>query len=280
MIQINNLDFCYKKNKPILSNITLALQNGRIHGLLGKNGVGKTTLLHLIAGLQFPEKGTVMVDDIEAKSRDVHFYQKMFFLNDDMPETDFTIKMYEKVNAKFYPQFSHEDFIKYLEEFEVADLKQKISKLSFGTRKKVYIAFGLACNTTLTLLDEPTNGLDIPSKASFRKIIQYAMTDDKTMIISTHQARDLQNILDNIILLDETSVMLNATTEEITSKLWFGIEDKVSSTKKILYQEDTIAGLSTVRANYNDEESNLDVEMLFNAAFSNRELFKELFNIK
>ncbi|MCF0211157.1 MAG: ABC transporter ATP-binding protein [Bacteroidales bacterium] len=280
MIQINNLDFCYKKNKPILSNITLALQNGRIHGLLGKNGVGKTTLLHLIAGLQFPEKGTVMVDDIEAKSRDVHFYQKMFFLNDDMPETDFTIKMYEKVNAKFYPQFSHEDFIKYLEEFEVTDLKQKISKLSFGTRKKVYIAFGLACNTTLTLLDEPTNGLDIPSKASFRKIIQYAMTDDKTMIISTHQARDLQNILDNIILLDETSVMLNATTEEITSKLWFGIEDKVSSTKKILYQEDTIAGLSTVRANYNDEESNLDVEMLFNAAFSNRELFKELFNIK
>ena len=187
MIQINNLDFCYKKNKPILSNITLALQNGRIHGLLGKNGVGKTTLLHLIAGLQFPEKGTVMVDDIEAKSRDVHFYQKMFFLNDDMPETDFTIKMYEKVNAKFYPQFSHEDFIKYLEEFEVTDLKQKISKLSFGTRKKVYIAFGLACNTTLTLLDEPTNGLDIPSKASFRKIIQYAMTDDKTMIISTHQ---------------------------------------------------------------------------------------------
>lgn len=280
MIQINNLDFCYKKNKPILSNITLALQNGRIHGLLGKNGVGKTTLLHLIAGLQFPEKGTVMVDDIEAKSRDVHFYQKMFFLNDDMPETDFTIKMYEKVNAKFYPQFSHEDFIKYLEEFEVTDLKQKISKLSFGTRKKVYIAFGLACNTTLTLLDEPTNGLDIPSKASFRKIIQYAMTDDKTMIISTHQARDLQNILDNIILLDETSVMLNATTEEITSKLWFGIEDKVSSTEKILYQEDTIAGLSTVRANYNDEESNLDVEMLFNAAFSNRELFKELFNIK
>ncbi|MBQ0113222.1 MAG: ABC transporter ATP-binding protein [Bacteroidales bacterium] len=279
MVRIENLDFSYKKNKPILKEITLNFAKGRIHGLLGKNGVGKTTLMHLIAGLQFPVNGTIMVEENIPSKRNVNFLQDLFFLNEDMPETEFTIDKFEKYNSVFYPSFSHSDFVDYLTEFEISDTKQKISKLSFGTRKKVYIAFGLACNAKLTLLDEPTNGLDIPSKSSFRKIMQKAMTDEKCVIISTHQARDLQNLLDNIVILDETSLMLDATTEEITEKLWFGIEEKVS-TERILYQEDTIAGLATVRENHGGEESNLDVELLFNAAFSNRKLFNELFNNK
>lgn len=149
--------------------------------------------------------------------------------------------------------------------------------MSFGTKKKVYIAFGLACNTKYIFLDEPTNGLDIPSKSAFRKIVMKAMSDEKTMIISTHQARDLQNVLDSIVILDKTKVLLNADGEEITEKLWFGIEDKVNA-EKVLYQEDNVAGFAVVKENKEGRESNLDVEMLFNAAFLNKSLFNELFN--
>ena len=280
MIKIEDLTFFYKKNKIVLDNISCNLKEGRIYGLLGKNGVGKTTLLHLMAGLKFPKMGTIEIDGQIPGQRTVDFLKNVFFLNEEMPDCDFSIENFEKYNAVFYPNFSAEDFNSYLQEFEINDKKQKLNKLSFGTKKKVYIAFGLACNTKLILLDEPTNGLDIPSKSSFRKILMKAMTDEKIMVISTHQARDLQNVLDSIVILDKTKVLLNADGEEITKKLWFGIADKVSVSDKVLYQEDNVAGIAVVRENKDGEESNLDVEMLFNAAFLNKSLFNELFNNK
>ncbi|MBQ9253401.1 MAG: ABC transporter ATP-binding protein [Bacteroidales bacterium] len=292
MIEVKNLSFYYKRNKLVLDDIDCMFRKGRIYGLLGKNGVGKTTLLHLIAGLKFPKLGNVTINlsynangieneiSYTPQERKVEFLQDVFFLNEEMPESDFTIEQMEKYNACFYPNFSAEDFNNYLQEFEIDNKKQELKKLSFGTKKKVYIAFGLACNTKLIFLDEPTNGLDIPSKSSFRKIVMKAMTEEKTIIISTHQARDLQNVLDSIVILDKTKVLLNADAEEITKKLWFGIEEKVSVADKVLYQEDNVAGLAIVRENKGEEESNLDVEMLFNAAFLNKNLFNELFNNK
>ncbi|MDO5759642.1 MAG: ABC transporter ATP-binding protein [Bacteroidota bacterium] len=287
MIEVRDLTFFYKKRKLILDNITCSLQSGRIYGLLGKNGVGKTTLLHLMAGLKFPKLGNVQVSFSNSEEvdnllipqrRKVNFLRDVFFLNEQMPDSDFTIEQLEKHTSVFYPHFSTSDFDTYLQEFEIVDKKQKLSKLSFGTKKKVYIAFGLACNTRLIFLDEPTNGLDIPSKSSFRKILIKAMTDDKTIVVSTHQARDLQNVLDNIIILDNNQVLLNVSAEKITEKLWFGIEENANYTDKILYQEDNVAGLAVVRQNKGGEESNLDVEMFFNASFLNKNLFKELFS--
>ncbi|MBR1769099.1 MAG: ATP-binding cassette domain-containing protein [Bacteroidales bacterium] len=291
MIEIKNLDFFYKKNKPVLADISCEFNKGRIYGLLGKNGVGKTTLLHLVAGLQFPKSGEITLripkqEEGDAASseqilipseRKRDFLKKISFINEEMGECSLRIDEFERYNSVFYPNFSHEQFVSYLRDFEVEDLKQKINKLSLGTRKKIYICFALACNTEFIFMDEPTNGLDIPSKSAFRKMVLNAMTDEKTMIISTHQARDLQNILDNIIILDNTSVLMNASADDICEKLWFGIEQNVSSNERILYQEDTVAGLATVKENKNNGISNLDVELLFNAAFLNKTLFKELF---
>lgn len=287
MIEIKNLSFFYRKNKLILDNISCVLQEGKIYGLLGKNGVGKTTLLHLISGLKFPKLGEVKIyynneqqtnNTYIPKERKVELLQDIFFLNEEMPESDFTIAQFEKYNSVFYPKFSASEFDSYLQEFEIEDKKQKLSKLSFGSKKKVYIAFGLACNTRFIFFDEPTNGLDIPSKSSFRKILIKAMTEEKTIVISTHQARDLQNVLDNIIILDNNKVLINVSTEEITSKLWFGIEEKVALTDRVFYQEDNVAGLAIVRENKGEEDSNLDVEMFFKASFLNKNLFKEMFN--
>ena len=280
MIEIKNLKFHYKRNKTILQDINLQLQEGKITGLLGKNGVGKSTLLHLTAGLQFPIEGSVTLDGQIPQKRTADVLKNLFLLSEEVPETTMTIAKFVKINSVFYPKFSHEDFKTYMSEFEVTDFAQRIDKLSFGTRKKVFIAFALACNTKYLLMDEPTNGLDIPSKASFRKILRLAMTADKLAVISTHQARDLQNILDSIVILDDTHLLLNADDWQITEKLCFGIATGMENEDDILYSEPTVAGNQIVKVNKDAVQSNLDVELLFNAAFNRKDKFKELFNIK
>lgn len=280
MIKIKNLKFRYKKNKMVLEDINMSLSEGNIVGLLGKNGVGKSTLLHLIAGLQFPTQGNIIVGGQEPQNRDISFLKEIFLLSEEVPETNLSIENFKKINAIFYPNFSDEDFKRFLLEFEIVNLKQCIDKLSFGTRKKVFIAFALACNTKYLLMDEPTNGLDIPSKASFRKILRLSMSENKLAIISTHQARDLQNILDSIVILDDTNVLLNANDSQITDKLYFGIATNNEVNEQILYSEQSVAGNQIVKLNTKHEQSNIDVELLFNAAFNSKELFKKTFNIK
>ncbi len=278
MVTINNLDFFYKKKHSVLKDINLRLNGGRITGLLGKNGVGKSTLLHLIAGLQLPINGQITVMNYKPTQRNVSFLQNIFLLDEELPSLPLSIAKFVSINSVFYPNFSTENFHNYLNEFEITDTKQRIDKLSFGTRKKVFISFALACNTTLLLMDEPTNGLDIPSKSSLRKLLRLSMTDDKLIIISTHQARDLQNILDSVVILDNERLILNATDEEITKKLCFKIADGNENQDDILYSEDSVAGNQIVKVNNDNEDSNLDIELLFNAVFSDKEKFLKLFN--
>ncbi|MGM9820713.1 MAG: ATP-binding cassette domain-containing protein [Candidatus Onthomorpha sp.] len=277
MVRIEDLTFGYKKNKPVLENVNLNLRKGYIHGLLGKNGIGKTTLLKLIAGLLFPDKGEIKVGEFVPSQRKVAFLYDTFFLSEDLYESRLTIEKFCKVNSVFYPNFSVSDFEDFLKDFEIEDTKQRLDKLSYGTRKKVLIAFGLACHCKLMLLDEPTNGLDIPSKSQFRKVMLKAMTDESCIIISTHQVRDLHNLIDSVLILDNTNVLLNATNEEICDKIYFGTADKINSEEKLLFSEDSLAGLRIVKENTQKQECSVDIELLFNAVFANKTRFRELF---
>ena len=278
MIEIKNLCFEYKKGKPVLENVNLNLKKGCIHGLFGKNGVGKTTLLKLIGGLVFPDSGEIKVETFTPSERKVAFLSDLFFLPEELFELNITIDKFVKLNSVFYPNFSKSDFENYLQEFEISNTKQKLKKLSYGTKKKVLISFGLACHCKLLLFDEPTNGLDIPSKSQFRKVMLQAMTDETCVVISTHQVRDLHNLIDSVLILDDTNVLLNATSEEICNKLFFGICDTLQSKEEMLYSEDDVRGLKFVKENTENEESELDIEMLFNAALANKEKFRELFS--
>ncbi len=274
MVTINNLSFYYNKKRPVFDNVSFNIKNG-IYGLLGENGVGKTTFLHLISGLCFPKNGSCKVLEYESALRNPNMLKEIFFLPEEFQAPNILIKDFIKYNSVFYPNFSEIQFEAYLNDFHV-EKDRKISELSLGQKKKVLIAYALALNTRITLLDEPTNGLDIPSKSQFRKIIASAFDEEKCILISTHQVRDLENLIDPIIILDRNEVLLNNSVEEITRKLLFSYTSY--KPEDTLFCEQTMQGYSTVQENTYNEESILNIETLFNAVINNKKRIKELFN--
>jgi ABC-2 type transport system ATP-binding protein len=266
MIEISNLDFGYSKKKLLFRNLNLTLKEGHIYGLLGKNGAGKSTLLKNIAGLAFPYKGKCEVKGFTASKRLPAFLQELFFIPEEMYLPPLSARQFAKSTGHFYPNFSDQQFTAMLDEFEVPT-NSKLSKLSFGQQKKVMIAFGLATNTSLLIMDEPTNGLDIPSKSQFRKIIASALTEHRCIIISTHQVRDLDSLIDSLIVLHKQEIVLNSSLDTISEKLKFVSSSSLTG-EEALYKEETLGGINTIVANTEESYSKVDMELLFNAIIS------------
>ena len=278
MIDIKNVDFSYSRNAKLLLGLSLKLETGRIHGLLGKNGEGKSTLLKLISGLVFPIHGSIDVMGFNPQKRTPEMLQDIFFLPEELPQLPLSIKNYEDVYAPFYPNFSAEQFNSYLKEFEIDDKKAMLNKLSHGQKKKVFVSFGLATNTKLLLMDEPTNGLDIPSKGQFRRMVASAVDESRCLIISTHQVRDLDSLIDSIMIMDGHEIVFNEPNENITKKLLFKVVDHNETDESVIYSEESMRGLYQVRENTTGEESKLDIELLFNAVFTDKKRIMNLFN--
>jgi ABC-2 type transport system ATP-binding protein len=278
MIDIKNVDFSYSRNTKLLLNLSLQLETGRIHGLLGKNGEGKSTLLKLISGLVFPIHGDIAVMGFNPQKRTPEMLQDIFFLPEELPQLPLSIKNYEEVYAPFYPNFSAEQFNRYLKEFDIDDKKAMLNKLSHGQKKKVFISFGLATNTKLLLMDEPTNGLDIPSKGQFRRMVASAVDESRCLIISTHQVRDLDSLIDSIMIMDGHEIVFNEPNENITKKLLFKVAEHNDTDASVIYSEESLRGLYQVRENTTGEESKLDIELLFNAVFTDKKRIMNLFN--
>ena len=274
MITIKDLSFRYGKHRLVFDRLNLEMKAGYIYGLLGENGVGKTTLLRLLAGLRFPTQGSVDVLGFTPSQRRTEFLSDLYYLPEVIDVVPLNMNEYAKRYAPFYPRFNREQFYSYLNEWNI-DPYQKLSQSSHGQQKKAMMSFALACNTRLLLLDEPTNGMDIPSKGIFRRLLAQASDDDKCFVVSTHQVRDLENLIDPILILEKNQVLLNNTVEEITKKLWFGVKSEKSDHD--LYREECIGGYAVVDYNDRHEESHLNIEMLFNAAIQNKSLFKRMF---
>ena len=277
IVHISNLEFRYKKQGKLLSNFNLVLSVGTINGLLGKNGEGKTTLLKLISGLLFPLQGKISVEGFEPKKRDPKMLYNIFLLPEEIPETSMSIKMYNDVYAPFYPNFSSTKFHSYLNEFSIDPGIKSISDLSYGQKKKFFIAFGLSTNAKLILLDEPTNGLDIPSKRQFRRLMASAIEEKSCIVISTHQVLDLEDIVDNVIILDNHEIVFNQSTENINNKLIFKTTDNKENNQDVIYSEKTTDGYHQVVENITGEKSKIDLELLFNAVVTDHHRIKELF---
>lgn len=274
MIDIKNFSFSYTKTQ-VFDNINLQFQKGAIYGLLGENGVGKTTLLKAISGLLKPTAGSCTVDDYTSFDRRPEFLQNIFLLPDEVPLPDSaTPEKFFNDLAPFYPKQSGEMLQHLAGELKV-DISRKFKEMSFGQQKKSLLACAMALNTDYLLLDEPTNGLDIPSKADFRRILSERVGEEQTIIISTHQVKDVENLIDPIIIISNNSVLLDASVEKITDKLYF--EYGGQQRPDALYSEMMPGGYLNVLVNNGMGESQLNIEGLFNAVLRNSAMVKNLF---
>lgn len=278
MIELKNIYFSYNKSQTLFENLSLKVESGKIYGLLGKNGAGKTTLLKNIAGLSFVKQGTCTVFGMDSAKRDPEMLQNIFFLPEEIWLPDMTASEYEKTYAPSWPDFNHELFSHCMSEFEI-NPQARLKNMSFGQRKKTAIGFALSTQCKLLILDEPTNGLDIPSKGKFRTLAAEALSEDRSIILSTHQVRDLETLIDTIIILDNSKILLNNTVEEICDKLLFDMIPAFNLPENVLYYELTPRGYSVVMTNPNNEESKIDLELLFNMCTQNPDLAHKLFNI-
>ncbi|GAA3933153.1 ABC transporter ATP-binding protein [Hymenobacter algoricola] len=263
MVRIHKLTFGYSRQVPLFENLGLTLERGHIYGLLGKNGAGKSTLLKNMTGLVFPQAGSCLINGQPAAQRLPSVLEDLYFLPEELYVPALTARQFVANTAGFYPRFSHQQLADYLGEFEVPD-HAVLDKLSFGQQKKFMIAFGLATNTSLVVMDEPTNGLDIPSKVQFRKIMASALTEERCLIISTHQVRDLDSLIDTVVVLHNREIVLNEALDQLAERLTFTTL-REGQEGEVLYAEESVRGRQAIVPNPDGRPSRVDMELLFNA---------------
>ncbi len=266
MINVNNISFKYAGQKRLVfEDFSLSLEENRIYGLLGKNGMGKSTLLYLIAGLLRPTKGNVCCESVVTCKREAETLQEIFLVPEEFDLPSMTLNKYARLMEDFYPRFSREVLERCLKDFELStDLN--LSNLSMGQKKKVFMSIALAAQTRYLLMDEPTNGLDIPSKSQFRKVVAENMSEDRMLIISTHQVHDVEALLDHVMILTERELLLNASVAEITEKYAFEMRMPQEMDDTVIYAEPSLQGnIAMVRRTADMPETQVNLELLFNA---------------
>jgi ABC-2 type transport system ATP-binding protein len=244
----------------------LALRPGAICGLLGANGAGKSTLLKLAAGLLFRGSGSIRALGADPAQREPSFLSDVFMLPENPHVPSVRARDYVAMRAPFYTRFDLGLFARHARDFELA-LDARLDSFSYGQQKKFLLAFGLATQARLVLLDEPTNGLDIPSKSLFRRVIAEALTDERLFVISTHQVRDLGSLMDPIVILHHGRVLLHRTLAEIAARIRMtqSASPPSADAPGLLFTEPTVGGFWSVWQDTEAADGPLDLEVLFNA---------------
>ena len=277
MLEINDITYSYSKRKnPVVKNYSLSILPGTICGLLGRNGAGKSTLLYLITGLLKPQQGSINYNGFSPWNRQVDFLNDVFIVPEEFFLPNVKLSEFVKTMTPFYPKFRMDDLEKHLYTFEMTP-DVHLGQLSMGQKKRVFISFALACNTSLLILDEPTNGLDIPGKRLFRKAVLNGMTDDRTIIISTHQVYDVEKIIDHVIITDTEGVLIDAKMYDIASKLNFSFTTDRKRAERALVALDAPGGVNIVEISDGTTETDVNLETLFELTRQNPEKVASIF---
>ena len=275
MIEVQNLSFSYPgASSKVFDGFQLKLESGHTYGLLGRNGTGKSTLLYLASGLLRPKKGHLYIDGMESAQRDPLMLSRIFLVPEEFSLPEMSLQKYVSLIRPFYPRFNEQVLNDCLSAFELPDVRD-LRQLSMGQKKKVFMSVALAAGTEWLLMDEPTNGLDIPSKRVLRKLLAGYADERRTVVVSTHQVRDIEEMIDNVVILDSRGMVLNRTVAEISGRMWFG---PVEASDHAIYAEEGMDGLRGILENPAGSDSRPDLEMLFNAAVSEREAVRQLFD--
>lgn len=266
MIHVENMSFQYPSGQHmVFDSVSINITSGHIYGLLGKNGVGKSTLFRLISGINELKKGAITTLGMNPFDRDPNLLARLFLIPEDMAFPDLSIRKFAQYYGAFYPNYDPAALEQYLEKFDVPN--HVVSKMSLGQRKKAMISFALSLNTDILLMDEPTNGLDIPSKRIFRSCLADLDMSNRLMMISTHQVRDLEELIDAVIIVDDRHISLSATFSSLLQQYHFG---ELNDDMDIVYEErigGRRCGVSRLRSEDKPDKT-IDMELLFNAAVS------------
>ena len=279
MLTVDNITYSYGRRKnPVLQDYSLTIEPGTICGLLGQNGAGKSTLLYLITGLLKPQSGSISYNDMTPWDKEVRFMNDIFIVSEEFYLPNMKLKEYIDIMSPFYPNFSMSDLEQHLTTFEMnSDIH--LGQLSMGQKKRVFISFALACNTSLLILDEPTNGLDIPGKRLFRKAVLNSMTDSRTIIISTHQVYDVEKIINHVVITDIKGVLLNARMFDISSRLNFLFTTNRERAAKALIALDAPGGSNIVELSDGTAETDVNLETLFELTRTNPAVIADIFKV-
>ena len=281
MLKISDLAFSYSNDDcKVFNDFSLSIEKGAVYGLLGLNGTGKSTLLYLLTGLLRPQQGSVLYKGEDVKLRLPSTLSDMFIVPEEFELPKMSIKKYASLHSGFYPNFSYEQLTQNLAMFGLDD-SVVFNSLSMGQQKKAFMCYALATNTSLLVMDEPTNGLDIPSKSEFRRLIASNMTEEKTIIISTHQVRDIDSLLDHVVIIEGSRTLLNRSVADICSRLCFTELSSGELTGDELFTQPSMHGQSVILPNrLGEEEGTLNLELLFNATLAHPEKMAQVFNEK
>jgi ABC-2 type transport system ATP-binding protein len=277
MIKIKHLSFGYG-SEQLFRRMDLTLEAGRIYGLLGLNGAGKSTLLKLMTGLLFADRGIIDTLGYAPARREPGMLARIFMLPEELNVPGITGEQYVQVLSPFYPAFDHSQLQRCLEQFEIPS-KKRLTALSHGQKKKFLLAFGLATNSELLVLDEPTNGLDIPSKGLFRRLVAEALNEDRVIVISTHQVRDVESLIDSIVVLHEGKVLFSRSMFEVTSTIRMeqSVSPAAADAEGLVYTEPAVGGYWNVWSG-GDEDGHIDLEVLFNASIADPVVLRAAFS--
>lgn len=277
MLEIKNCTFNYKRRgEPTIKDFSMKLYESGVYGLLGSNGAGKTTLLQLICGLLTPVSGEITFNGVNTRRRLPSIQSEMILVPEEIELPPIKLEEFIKINGALYPRFSKEEMMRHMEIFGITgDIR--LDSLSMGQKKKVYLAFAMACNTKVLLMDEPTNGLDIPAKSAFRKFIIESINDQRIFVISTHQVRDVSQILDHVMIMDNSKVLLNQTVADILRRIKFTDTADKELIDNAIYAVRGLGGASVILPNMDDDDSELNLELLFDFAVGEPERLNSLF---
>jgi len=266
MLTIKSLSYYYKPNKNILWNINTTLKPGKIYGLLGLNGEGKTTLLKLIVGMLLPKDGSIEFNGLRSSERIAAYLNEVYFLPDHSKLPDLRIEQFGKLYGAFYSKYDHQQYLDCIKEFNIP-ISNRLRALSLGQHRKVHLSFALACHSSVLLMDEPTNGLDIPSKAVFRKLLTKFINDERIFLIATHQIRDVDTLFDHLTIMKGGSLVLDENIYHLSRK--FKISKSTIDAEQALFTQEELSGPYYLVKNHSENESKLDIEFLFNAFTNN-----------
>ena len=214
LLEIKNLNKSFD-NKEILKDINITISNGRIVGLLGKNGVGKSTLIKLINDLLTPTSGEILIKGnkigVETK-KIISYLPERTYLNKQMKVSE-VINYYED----FYKDFDSNKAKKLLKDLDL-DINQRLSKMSKGMQEKVQLVLVMSRNADLYVLDEPLGGVDPATRDYILDTILSNFNENASVIISTHLISDIEKILDEVIFIDKGQIVLQSDADKLRNK--------------------------------------------------------------